>query len=267
MRVAITGSTGFIGKNLVEFYSGRAEVLGFRRGDNLSNLVEFKPDYLFHCAGETEKQELMFSSNVELTYNLLELSSKRLNLKNFIYVGSSTEYSQNNFSPVDVYASTKACGSMLCMGFGRSVKTLIVKPYSLYGTYDREHRFIPKLYNCYDNSEKISIYDGTHDWLDIRDFVNALDIIKDNRLHRIIPICSGKKMSNEEVFNIFCQVNDIFIEHEKILGFLNIYDNNNWFGDNSILRSLGWEQKITIRQGLLDYFNWRRACESLQHIF
>ena len=54
MKIFITGSTGFVGQNLVEYYSQRGhEVYAFRRDEFLAEcLHQFKPDAIINSAAE-----------------------------------------------------------------------------------------------------------------------------------------------------------------------------------------------------------------------
>ena len=75
MRILVTGSKGFIGKNLVfKLYENDIEVLHFNRGDNIANIVELlsKADLIIHLAGENRPRNISDydTVNAELTASI-----------------------------------------------------------------------------------------------------------------------------------------------------------------------------------------------------
>ena len=62
MKIFLTGTQGFIGRNLLEFYHGH-EIFEHRRYMDIgAKLDYFKPDLIIHCAAEIYKPELGSSS-------------------------------------------------------------------------------------------------------------------------------------------------------------------------------------------------------------
>ena len=73
MKIFVTGSTGFIGKNAVAFYrSQNFEVFEFRRHMDLSKeLDQFNPNLIINCAAEIYNKDQMFETNVGLVEKCL----------------------------------------------------------------------------------------------------------------------------------------------------------------------------------------------------
>ena len=52
MKIFITGGTGFIGRNLIDFYCDE-EIFQYKRGSDLADdLKYFKPDLIINSAAE-----------------------------------------------------------------------------------------------------------------------------------------------------------------------------------------------------------------------
>jgi nucleoside-diphosphate-sugar epimerase len=200
MKAFVTGGTGNIGRNLeISLRNKNIEVFSFSRGENIQVVRRINPDYIFHVAGEIRNEYGMFDSNVVLTRDLLE-ASKDLEYKSFVYVGSCLE-----LDPTNLYASTKACGTLLCQAYSRggNKPIRIIRASNVYGgKYDNKANFIPKLFDKYCNGEDVAINPGRHDYIYIHDFVRALELIAFSTCPcngEIFDIGSGLWYTNLEV--------------------------------------------------------------------
>ena len=79
MKIFITGSTGFVGQNLVEYYTNRGhEVYQFHRDQYLQECLErFEPDAIINSAAEIYDYEHMFEPNILMVQTILELVFKK----------------------------------------------------------------------------------------------------------------------------------------------------------------------------------------------
>ena len=120
MRIFITGSNGFIGKNLVEYYSSH-EVYGYKRGNLTTELSDFSPNLIINCAAEIYDPLSMYESNVTITKECLEWVAGNRQTA-MIQIGSSSEYGplsyasseKDKINPVDMYQATKGMATLLC---------------------------------------------------------------------------------------------------------------------------------------------------------
>jgi UDP-2-acetamido-2,6-beta-L-arabino-hexul-4-ose reductase len=101
LRVLITGSHGFIGKNLAARLSEMSvrEVLTYNRGDNpdqLPSLIE-RSDAIVHLAGEMRPidESYLFTSNVGLTENICAIV-KSCNQRKILLLASSIQAVQDS---------------------------------------------------------------------------------------------------------------------------------------------------------------------------
>ena len=167
-KVLITGSSGMVGKNLIEHEKAKSYKLLIPRRNELNlqnkNDVLFwiennKPDFVIHAAGKVggiqaniAEPELFLTANLELGINLLNACSE-LGIKNLINLGSSCMYPRNASNPLkendilngeleptnEGYALAKVCIQRLCDYFSKKDKSLNYKtliPCNIYGKFD-----------------------------------------------------------------------------------------------------------------------------------
>jgi len=101
MQVLVTGSNGFIGKNLLERLSRIENVTvdSFNKSNSIDTLASKvnKADFIFHLAGVNRPENIkeFYEGNRELTQNLVEVV-KQSNRKIPILMSSSTQIERDN---------------------------------------------------------------------------------------------------------------------------------------------------------------------------
>lgn len=216
MKIFITGATGFVGSNLVNYFSEHTVGCFNRYSNNLNNqLDQFQPEWIINCAAEIYNKENMWSSNVELTKVCLDWIKSNPNTK-FIHIGSSSEYGSvdhptsetDPILAVDMYGITKGIATQLCRTYALTygVDVIVVRPYSLYGPGERSHRLFPKLWQAFKYNRSMELVQGVHDFVYIDDFNSAIEIFMNSEkriVGDIINIGSGIQTSNAEVLRHF----------------------------------------------------------------
>jgi len=252
MKILITGKGGFISKYLFEFYKNNNEIFLTLKEDshNIINILkQFVPDIIFHCGAEIYDNDKMFNSNIILTYNILEYCREAKNIKKLIIMGSSSEYGRkikhisedDILEPQTIYEGTKAACTMLARSYSYTynIPILIIRPFTIYGKYMKQTKFIQIILNKIKNNDKqISLSNGFHDYVYINDFINAIDNIlkKNNNNFDIINIGSGIQKSNMEIIQIFEKLaNYKFNIINKCES--KIYDSNSWVCDTTKLNN------------------------------
>ena len=245
MKIFITGSTGFVGMNLVEFYKDH-EVFSFTRDQNLKDSLEyFKPDVIINSAADIYNADAMWEPNVLFVHTCLEYVKKNTNTS-MIQIGSSSEYGKldqasaetDRINPIDMYQATKGAATLLCQGYARYYKldVKIARPYSVYGKYERPHRLFPNLWKAFNLDKPMKLYQGYHDFIFIDDFVRGIDILvrSNNDLYGdIVNFGSGIQYSNFEVLDMFEKVTGKSAPVEKIEQVSKSFENDIWVCNTS----------------------------------
>lgn len=101
MKIGITGSNGFIGRNLLENLQRQDdhEIITFTRSNSLSDLEQLieSSDFIFHLAGinRPENTEEFYEGNQGLTQSIVDLLFK-MGKSTPILISSSTQIERNN---------------------------------------------------------------------------------------------------------------------------------------------------------------------------
>lgn len=227
MKIAITGSNGFIGKHLVNELVKNPffEIIHINRSDNyditdkktLKKIPNF--DVLIHLAARVfvpssyENPYDFYNTNVNGTLNMLELC--RINNAKIIFMSSyiygipeyqpiNEQHKINSFNP---YSNTKIIGEQLCQGYNMdyNLKTVILRPFNTYGIGQNNNFLIPLILEQA-KTGKIELKDPApkRDMLYIKDLISAIikSITYDETSFEIFNIGSGKSFSVLEIANI-----------------------------------------------------------------
>lgn len=277
MRVLLTGSTGFIGKSLLSYFNGihydcHYEVFCFSRHNTIKDIEHLQFDYIIHCAAEIYKDELMFDSNVQLTYNLLEFAKTQKHLKSFINLGSSSEYGYKSnrmaendvLEPRNIYEATKGAATLLCQGYAKkyNIPAITIRLFSIYGPHEPPRRLIPTIYNKTITSEILSVSEGVHDFVYVDDLIDLVVLLLNERQDKIagdiVNIGTGIQTGNLEVVQIFEQILNTKINITKVEKLRN-FDSNSWAcNPNYTHNKYNWQTKINLQEGIEKYITWKK---------
>jgi len=263
MKIFITGSTGFIGKNLVQRYSDHDVFEFHRKLDLYESLRYFKPDLIINCAAEIYNRDEMVAVNVNLVKECLDYVKTYPNTK-MIQLGSSSEYGPVNrpsketdpIQALDMYSGTKGMATLLCQSYARSynLDIVIVRPYSPYGPGERPHRLFPALWRSFKLDSPMDLVLGVHDFCYIDDFIDALDLIigSDQRQPgEIINVSSGVQTSNVDVLFTFKSITG----KDGVVTLKNTFVTpTTWTADITHVKTkYKWSPKNTLEQGITKF--------------
>lgn len=241
MKIAITGSGGFIGSNLLKSFQDKHNVLPLiiREDTTIENIeseiLKFNPDIFIHCGwwgGDSydNTQDYKQFDNVVMGKELFKIFNKLSNLY-FVGIGSFSEYGNHDVLidenckelPVSLYGAAKntfkhfseyACEL-------NSFRWLWIRPCYVYGPGDLSTRFIPKVIrSCLLNENQV-VFDSCESVLDyvyIDDFVGAVNLLMENEHDGVFNICSGKQYKVKDILGkikSICNSNIEFIFDAK----------------------------------------------------
>jgi nucleoside-diphosphate-sugar epimerase len=251
MKTYVFGGTGFIGKHLVNKLVSLGHEVILVKHDTPYTITE--ADYIFYLAsyGNHFNQKDKFETVKANILDLVELlrTTKDINYKAFIHISTSSVT-----LPIQtLYSDTKAVAEVLCKRYVRKYKKPIVsiRPSSVYGPGEAEFRFIPTIIKNLGKSMPFT--EGMHDWIYIDDFIEGTLQVVDHiqKLSgKSIPIGTGKQTSNSKVVESLIDISDSSIDLIKSKSVERPYDTKNWVADTTIMRSLGFEPKYSLREGL-----------------
>jgi len=263
MKIAIIGSSGFIGGSLANYYDNQYSIIKVPKGLNiLKSLSEFSPSVIINCAAEIYNKEQMWNSNFELTKMLLDFCLVN-NIK-FVHFGSSSEYGEVNTAskecmPIDVsslYSATKGLATLTCMTYAKNynLDCTVIRPYSPFGPLEKPHRLFPMLWKSFVLNKEMTLKEGMHDFLYIDDLVKAVDLILHSETRgKIYNISSGIQFANSAVLEIFRNITG----KRGNVKFVNeMTTPKNWVADISkIKKELNWHPTISLYDGIKLFLN------------
>ena len=270
IKILITGANGFLGRNLCEKFERLGyEVFRWTRKHRVAEISSFNPDYVIHAAAELYNESLMFMSNVVLTEAVLFQLQWCKSLKKFIYIGSSSEYGRKSVPsketdvlvPTTLYEATKGCGTLLSLAHGckHEIPVSVVRPYSIYGQYEAEKRFIPTIFRYHAAGQKLTVYEGSHDFLHVDDFCEGVKLVlfKDSSGNDIVNLGGGQCISNQYLVDTFKMcIGDV--KSASSPDKLREFDTNFWCADIEYAkREYNWEPTVSLTRGLKMYHQWR----------
>ena len=242
-------------------------------------------------ANSTYPTEFLYE-NIHIQLNLIKSAYKN-KIKHFINLGSSCIYPKNSKQPIkeeyllsskleetnEAYALAKIVGLKACEYFNKEYKTsyLTIMPCNLYGPHDnfdlKNSHFIPalikKFINSKKNKKKVEIWGSG---LPKREIMHVDDISfaifhiinkklsKDNFLinylkkNSVINVGSDKEYTIKQLANIISKLTN----GKSKLSFNKKYPNGTprKILDNRIIKRLGWQPKISLKDGLKKTIKW-----------
>ena len=233
------------------------------------------------------------SENIAIQKNLIT-SSYLNNIEHFINLGSSCIYPKNSKQPIkesylltgslektnEAYALAKIVGLKMCEFYNSQYKMsyLTLMPCNLYGPNDnfdsKKSHFLPALIkkvieNNRGTNEFIEIW-GTgkpkREVMHVDDLASAIGFILEKKIKddkkllklikksSVINVGSGIEYSIENFAKIICKI----LNNKNKLNFNENYPDGTMrkILDSTIIKSLGWRPKITIKKGLSETINW-----------
>lgn len=257
MNILITGSRGFIARNLINRLSKFADVDVFFYDlpqSDISTTLDYPTDLdiVIHLAAETsiinsfDSVDKIITTNILGTYNILS----NTNAKKFIFISSCAALNPLT-SP---YSMSKYIGEYLCSLFKSKMSIDIIRPSNIYGPYSvHKESVVAKFIKQSINNEPLTIRgDGSQ----TRSFIFVEDVIT----HIVSAIVSTNNYTNKSLFGTslsvselaakICMLSTELLNYTPNLLYLNNMQevNNTEYGEQNCLTD--------IDKGLTTTFKW-----------
>lgn len=245
-----------------------------------------RPDVLIHLAGQTSHSKSFedplydVDSNSKTTLFMLE-KIRKMNLKcrfilgsTFIVIGRPQKLpvdEKTTCNPTTIYGTNRLASEHYCNIY-HNVYDLDALTFRITNSFGPREQYIPTknainflIYQAY-KGEKITLYEeGKYfrDLIYISDVVNGIEsIMKNGESGNLYWISSYKKTWLYQFGKWLEEFTNAKIEYVQTPKYTKKVDVGNFVVNNSKLRSLGWVQKTSIKEGIkktLNYFESIKA--------
>lgn len=245
-KIVVTGGLGFIGSHFVNFLIDNTnhEILIVDKLTYAANRKNIKEsisliekdvcditpedlgeyDYIVHFAAESHVDNSIqnglpfIKSNVQGTYNMIEVARKNPKLKKFLHISTDEVYGDrdgrgesNELTPLEsssYYSASKTSSDLLVMSAGRTYDFpyLITRTCNNYGENQHKEKFIPKIIYCIKNDIEVPVYgDGKQirEWIHADDNASAIyKLLMSDKVKEIYNIGTGERYENIEILKM-----------------------------------------------------------------
>jgi nucleoside-diphosphate-sugar epimerase len=239
-------------------------------------IIKKKPDLIVHLAGNTSHSKSFeeplndLNSNTKSTLNILEIIRKVLPKCKFILGSTFVVIGKPNKLPVN---EQTACNPTTLYGVNRLSSEYYTKIYNqVYGintnifritnSFGPKEQIIPNknainylIHKAFKN-EDVTIYNRGEFFRDIiyiSDVVNAINqIMKKGKPGELYWISSNKKTWFYQIGNLLEKLTNAKTKYVEQPKYTKKVDVGNFVVNNSKMRNLGWEPKISVEKGILE---------------
>ena len=272
--IVITGSEGFIGKNLKQLLTEKKNVfhgIDLKSGAKLEDVTvdSTKKNTLIHLAATTsvtasfEKPGEFYSNNIGSLIESLEWCRKNngkiIFISSYVY-GKSAEIPTTESHPVSAhnpYAQSKLIGEELCFAYFRDHKVpyIIFRPFNLYGEGHSAEFVVSSILEQVKSGVtniKIQNPNPKRDFIHVKDVVEAIYLGVNSKIeNEIFNLCSETTYSIGEVCEMIEEISARKLNFVYESNFERKGDVEVTLGSNIKARKLlNWIPKYTLKKGL-----------------
>jgi GDP-4-dehydro-6-deoxy-D-mannose reductase len=298
MKVAVTGSSGFVGSHLVPYLRSRGDdvVTIDRTGTppvDVTAAAEVRevlraarPEAVYHLAALShvgrswDAPEAVFRINAVGALNVLRACIDA-GVERVLVAGSADVYGvvgpadlplteESRIRPVTPYGASKAAADVLALQtyLGDGLGTLRVRAFNHTGPGQSASMLVPGLAQriaeaerTADNKVKVGRVDIVRDLSDVRDVVRAYRLLVElGTPGEAYNVCSGRGVSVRDVADTMLSMSDAPLELVVDPGLVRPVDVPRLVGDPARLHAAtGWEPQIPLEQTLRDVLGAARS--------
>lgn len=298
MRVAVTGSSGFVGRHLVDALRARGDtVAGLDRSapDALDvtdaesvrrRIAELRPEVVFHLAaashvGDSWRDPAQaFRVNAEGTLNVLR-ACREVEPGRIVVVGSAEEYGRVDpadlpltedapLRPLTPYGAAKVAADFLGLQafLGDGLPVVRVRPFSHTGPGQSPRFVVPALAGRVADAERegrdtvrVGSLDPVRDLTDVRDVVRAyLLLAASGEAGEVYNVCRGSGVTVREVAETLTAHSRRSLRLEVDPDLVRPVEVPVLVGDSSKLaKATGWTPEIPLERTLADVLDEARS--------
>lgn len=280
MKILITGVNGFIGQHLSQKLLERGhKVSGLKNkeGGVLNKGIVEKAirdvDVVVHLAALTSHEDIVenkfetLETNFLGTKNVLGAFIKSKHAKKFIYASTGKVYGKivrlpidedHPTNPLNIHGKSKFITEKLIDFYTNDQEEFIIlRIFNVYGPGQRENFLMPTILSQINSGKKeITLGDikSKRDYIYIDDVVDAFIRVIEGRGSKglsIHNICTGTGVSAKDIVDIIEKIKGEKIKIKVNKNLLRYDEMDEEFGSyKKAKQQLGWEPKISIRNGL-----------------
>jgi len=246
-----------------------------------------QPDQIYHLAAlafvgkSFDEADKVLSNNINLQQNVLLAVRDHCKNARLLVIGSAEEYGvsvsddempvseSHPFRPINPYAVSKVTQDMLSYSYHISYKLDIVtvRPFNHIGERQTTDFAVPAFTRqivSIENGEQDQLNVGDlstiRDFTDVKDMVNAYIIVMNKgKSGEAYNIGSGVGIKMSDIVDMLAKLSQKEIKVVKDESRLRPHDIPKMIADNSKIKELGWQPKISINQTLDRIINWYRT--------
>lgn len=294
-RMLITGGCGFIGSHFTDFQMGYVdmEVIVVDKLTYASN-IDYLPEgaklikkdindltyddigeiqYCVNFAAESHVDNSIddgspfVKTNVNGTFNLIELCRQMKNFKKFVQISTDEVYGDvkepsvetDVLKPSSYYSATKAAADQIVLAAGKTYELpyLITRSCNNYGDRQHEEKFLPKLFKCYKEQMAFPLYgDGLNrrEWIWVGDNIRIIDLLTHSPNHYgIYNVGTGDVWCNVDIVDEVTMLTEGEINFQQVDDRLG-HDRAYWLDCYKLEHELGYYPTMNLGKYLQDTF-------------
>ena len=206
-------------------------------------------------------------TNVNGTFNLLELCRQMKNFKKFVQISTDEVYGDvkepsietDVLKPSSYYSATKAAADQIVLAAGKTYELpyLITRSCNNYGDRQHEEKFLPKLFKCYKEQMAFPLYgDGLNrrEWIWVGDNIRIIDLLTHSPNHYgIYNVGTGDIWCNVDIVDEVTMLTNGGVNFQQVDDRLG-HDRAYWLDCYKLEHELGYYPTMNLGKYLEDTF-------------